>query len=79
MDGSWSGFADDLFTKNEINDHTADTAKDNILDNAASLDATLEEDRYKQNLGKLVIVPCIRRNREQIRFTELVLFGNILG
>ena len=38
VDGSWSGLADDLFTKDEILDHTAETAKDTILNNASSLD-----------------------------------------
>ena len=49
VDRSWSGCADDLFIK-ELPDHTADSAKDVILNNAASLDNTLAEDRYKQNL-----------------------------
>ena len=62
MDGSWSGFADDLFIKDEISDHTAETARDIILSNASSLDETLAEDRYKHNLRKLEIVPSIRRH-----------------
>ena len=69
VDGSWSGFADDLFIKDEIADHTAETAKDIILDE------TLAEDRYKQNLRKLEIVPSIRRYGEQGRLTS----GKILG
>ena len=48
VDGSWSGFADDLFIKDELPDHTAASAKDIILNNAPSLDETLAEDRYKQ-------------------------------
>ena len=36
--GSWSGFADDLFIKDELPDHTAESAKDIIVSNAASLD-----------------------------------------
>ena len=79
MDGSWSGFADDSFIKDEIPDHTAETAKDIILNNASSLDETLAEDRYKQNLRKLEIVPSIRRYGEQRRLTSLVPFGKILG
>ena len=74
MDGSWSGFADDLFIKDEIPDHTAESAN-----NAPSLDETLAEDRYKQNLRKLEIVPSIRRYGEQRRLTSLVPFGKILG
>ena len=62
VDGSWSGIADDLFIKDEIPDHTVETAKGIILTNASSLDETLAEDRYKQNLRKLEIVPSIRRN-----------------
>ena len=46
VDGSWSGFADDLFIKDELPDHTAESAKDIILSNAASLDETLAEDRF---------------------------------
>ena len=60
IDGSWSGFADDLFIKDDVPDHTAESAKDIIIDNAKSLDAALAEDRYKQNLRKLEIVPSIR-------------------
>ena len=48
VDGSWSGFADDLFIKDELPDHTAESAKDIILGNA--LDETLAEDSFKQNL-----------------------------
>ena len=79
IDGSWSGFADDLFIKDEVPDHTAESAKDIIIDNAESLDAALAEDRYKQNLRKLEIVPSIRGYREQRRLAALVLFGKILG
>ena len=79
VDGSWSGFTDDLFIKDEILDHTAETAKDIILNNASSLDETLAEDRYKQNLRKLEILPSIRRYWEQRRLTSLVPFGKILG
>ena len=50
---------------------TADSAKDVILNNAASLDNTLAEDRYKQNLRKLEIVLSIRRYVEQRRLTSL--------
>ena len=60
VDVSWNGFAYDLFMKDVLPDHTADSAKDVILDNAASLDNTLAEDRYKQSLRKLEIVPSIR-------------------
>ena len=73
------GFADDLFITDVPPDHTAETAKDVILDNAASLDTTLAEDRYKQNLGKLEIVPSIRRYGEQRRLTTLAFFGKVLG
>ena len=72
VDGSWSGFADDLFIKDEVPDHTAESAKDIIMDNAGSLDAALAEDKYKQNLRKLEIVPRIRRYGEQRRLTALV-------
>ena len=41
VDGSWSGFADDLFIKDEVPEHTAEAAKDIIMDNAESLDAAL--------------------------------------
>ena len=61
VDGSWSGFADDLFIKDVLPDHTADSAKDVILNDAESLDNTLAEGRYKQNLPKFEIVPSIRR------------------
>ena len=67
VDGSWSGFADDLFIKDEVPEHTAESAKDIIMDNAESLDAALAEDRYKQYLRKLEIVPSIRRYGEQRR------------
>ena len=40
--------------------HTAESAKDIILNNASSLDETLAEDRYKHNLRKVEIVPRIR-------------------
>ena len=33
VDGTWSGFADDLFIKVELPDHTAESAKDIILKN----------------------------------------------
>ena len=79
VDGSWSGFSDDLFIKDELPDHTAESGKDVILGNAASLDETLAEDRHKQNLRKLEIVPSIRRYGEQRRVTSLVPFGKILG
>ena len=69
MAGSWIGFADDLFIKDVLPDHTADSAKDVILNNAESSDNTLAEDRYKKNLRKL----------EQRRLTSLVPFGQILG
>ena len=72
VDGSWSGFADDLFIKDVLSDHKANAAKDVILNNAASLDHTLAEDQYKQNLRKLEIVPSIRRNGERRRLTPLV-------
>ena len=36
VDGSWGGFADDLFIKDVLPDHTADSAKDVILNNAES-------------------------------------------
>ena len=76
MDGSWSGFADDLLIKDVLPDHTADSAKD-VSNNAASLDNTLAEDRYKQKLRKLETVPSIRRHGEQRRLTSLVPFGKI--
>ena len=79
IDGSWSGFSEDIFIKDEALDHTADAAKDIIMDNAESLDAALAGDRYKQNLRMLEIVPSIRRYREQRRLTALVPFGKILG
>ena len=60
--------------KSGLPDHTAESAKDIILSNAASLDETLAEDRYKQNLRKLEIVPSIRRYEEQRRVTSLVPF-----
>ena len=79
VDGSWSGFADDLFTKEVLPDHTADYAKDVILNNAAALDNSLAEDRYKHNLRKLEIMPSIRRYGERIRLKPLVPFGKIQG
>ena len=79
VDGPWSGFADDLFLKDVLPDHTADSAKDVLLNNAASLENTLAEDRYNQNLRKLKIVPIIRRYGEQRRLTSLVPFGKILS
>ena len=69
VDGSWSGFAGDLFIKVVLLDHTAESAKDVILNNATSLDTTLAEERYKQNLHKLEMVPSIRRYGEQRRVT----------
>ena len=41
---------DDLFIKDEVPDHTAESAKDIILNNAASMDEKLAKDRCKQNL-----------------------------
>ena len=38
VNGSWSGLADDLFIQDELPDHSAESAKDMILSNAASLD-----------------------------------------
>ena len=75
MDGSWSGFADDLFIEHELPDHTAESGKDIIVSNAASLDEMLAEDRYQQHLRKLKIVPSFRRYGEQRRLTSLVPFG----
>ena len=66
-----------LFIKDVLPDRTADSAKDVILNNAASLDNTLAEDRYRQNLRKFEIVPSIRRYGEQRRLTSLVPFGKI--
>ena len=54
------------------------TQRSVILNNAASLVTTRAEDRYKQNLRKLEIVPGIRRHGEQRRLTSLVPFGKIL-
>ena len=73
VDGSWSGFADDLFNKDELSDHTAESVKHIILN------ATLAKDRYKRNLCELEIVLSIRRYGEQRRLTSLVSFGKILG
>ena len=72
------GFADGLFIKDVLPDHTADSAKDVILNNASSLN-TQTEDRYKQNFREWEIVPSIRRYGEQTRLTSLVPFGKILG
>ena len=74
-DGSWSGFADDLFIKDVLPDHTAHSAKDAILNNAASLDNTVVKDRYKQNLRKLEIVPS-KTPRRQICFQREQQSGN---
>ena len=79
VDGSWSGFADDLFIKDELPDPTADSAKDVILNNAASLNKTLAEDWYKQIRRKFKILPSIRRYGEQRRLTSVVPFGKFLG
>ena len=65
--------------KDELPDHTAESAKDIILGKAPSLDESQAEDRYKQNLRKLEIVPSIRRHGEQRRLTSLVPSGKILG
>ena len=78
VDGSWSGIADDLFLKDELPHHTAEAARDIILNNAASFDATLAEDRYKQKLRNLETVPSIHLHGEQRRLTPLIPFGNIL-
>ena len=72
VDGSWSGFADDLFIKDKVPENTAESAKDIIMDNAESLDAALAEDKYKQNLRKLEIVPSVHRYGEQRRLTALI-------
>ena len=79
MDGSRSCFADDLFIKYAPPDHTAKSSKDVILDNATSIDTTLAEKRYKQNLDKLETVPRIRRYGEQGLLAKLVLFGQDPG
>ena len=79
VDGWWSDFADDLFIKDEVPEHTAESAQDIIVDNAESLDAALAEDRYKQNLRKLEIVPSLRRYGEQRRLTALIPHGKVLG
>ena len=52
----WSGLADDLFIKDEQPHHTAEAARHIILIDTASLDATVAEDRCKQNLRKLETV-----------------------
>ena len=51
LHGSWSRFASDLLIEDELLDHTADSAKDGIQNNTESLDNTLAEDRYKQNVA----------------------------
>ena len=79
VDGSRSGFADDLFIKGEVPEHTAESAKDIIIVNTESLDAALAEDRYKQNLRKLEIVLSLRRYGERRRLTALIPYGKVLG
>ena len=79
VDGSWNSFADDLFMKDVLRDHTADSGKDVILNNAGSLDNTQAEDRYKRNLRKLEIVPSISRYGEQRVAHFTGPFGKILG
>ena len=54
-------------------------AKDVILYNAESLNNTLAENHYKQNLRTLEIVPSIRRYGEQRRLTSFVPFRKLLG
>ena len=46
VDGSWVGFVDDLIIKDVLPDHTADSTKDVILNDAESPDNELAEDRY---------------------------------
>ena len=41
--------------------------------------AALAEDKYKQNLRKLEIVPSIRRYGGERRLTALIPFGQVLG
>ena len=66
-----------LFIKDELPDFSAESAKDTILNNASSLDETLAEDMFQQNIRKLDIVPRSSRYGEQRRFTSLVSFGKI--
>ena len=68
---------DGLFIKDELPDHAAESVKDTILNNASSLDETLAEDMFQQNIRKLDIVPRSSRYGEQRRFTSLVSFGKI--
>ena len=76
VDGSWSGFADDLFTKGVLPDHTADSAKDVILNNAEALDKHIGRGSVQaKNLRNLEIVPSLRRHGEQRRLALLVPFG----
>ena len=62
--------------QDELPDPTAESANDNILSNATSLDETLMEDRYKQNLRRLEIVPstiCAEMITE-MRGADLIVF-----
>ena len=79
VNGSWSGFADDLLIKDELPHRTAEATRDVILNNAASPDARLAEVRHTQNLRNLMCVPSIRRYGEQRQLTVLVPHGKILG
>ena len=69
---------DDLFIKDELPYHTAEAGRAFVLNNAASIDVALTEDRSKQNVRKLDIVPNIRRHGQR-RLTALIPFGRILG
>ena len=74
MDGSWSGFADDLFIKDELPDHTAESAKDIIIEQRSVTGRNAGRGQVLKNLRKLEIVPSIRQYGERRRLTSLVLF-----
>ena len=74
MDGSWSGFADDLFIKDELPDHTAESAKDIIIEQRSVTGRNGGRGQVLKNLRKLETVPSIRQYGERRRLTSLVLF-----
>ena len=79
VDGSWSGFADDLFIKDELPDHTEESSKHIILNNATSLDETPRGGQTYKIFVSWRSCQVSADIGEQRHLTSLVPFGKILG
>ncbi len=61
MDGSWSGFAEDLCIKESVRGHTTDEAGELLDSMGTSINRRLEEYTYKHNRRQLEIAPSMRK------------------